>query len=68
MNISEGTIYPLLNRLKNQHLISSKWVELETGTPRKYYQITEKGKKVLAEMIQFWHQFNSSINLFLEEQ
>lgn len=66
LDISEGTIYPLLNRLKKDELITSKWVELESGIPRKYYQITERGKNVLSDMIKSWDQFNNSIKSLLE--
>ena len=68
MNLSEGTIYPLLNRLKNEELISSRWVEMPTGIPRKYYQITDKGKKALVEMKNSWKQFNASLQSLMEEQ
>ena len=67
MDISEGTIYPLLNRLKKNDLISSRWVEMETGIPRKYYQITEKGLQTLKEMKVSWDQFNKSLNLLSED-
>jgi len=67
MDISEGTIYPLLNRLKKDGLISSRWVEMETGIPRKYYQITEKGLQTLQEMKVSWDQFNKSLGLLSED-
>jgi len=56
IELSEGTIYPLLNRLKKEDLISSKWVEMETGVPRKYYRITEKGRNALKDMQISWEQ------------
>jgi len=68
MDISEGTIYPLLNRLKKDELISSRWVEMETGIPRKYYKITDKGLQTLKEMRVSWDQFNISLNLLSEDQ
>jgi len=68
MDISEGTIYPLLNRLKKDGLISSRWVEMETGIPRKYYKITDKGLQTLKEMRVSWDQFNISLNLLSEDQ
>jgi PadR family transcriptional regulator PadR len=67
MDISEGTIYPLLNRLKKDELIASRWVEMETGIPRKYYQITEKGLQSLKEMKVSWDQFNTSLSLLSED-
>jgi len=67
MNISEGTIYPLLNRLKKDDLIESHWVEMETGIPRKYYRITEKGLETLKEMKESWVQFTASLGLLSED-
>jgi PadR family transcriptional regulator, regulatory protein PadR len=52
--MAEGTIYPLLNRLKDDELIESKWVEMETGMPRKYYTITASGRSELNKMKAFW--------------
>ncbi len=68
MNISEGTIYPLLNRLKKDDLITSRWVEMETGIPRKYYKITEKGLQTLKDMKESWSQFTASLNRLSEEE
>ena len=62
MDISEGTIYPLLNRLSKEELISSNWRVVENTIPRKYYQITEKGFHSLHNMENFWEQFVSSIH------
>lgn len=67
MNISEGTIYPLLNRLKSQELISSKWVEKDTGIPRKYYHITDKGRDILGAMKHSWGEFNKALKSMMEE-
>ncbi|MGD2086795.1 MAG: PadR family transcriptional regulator [Candidatus Aminicenantes bacterium] len=68
INVSEGTIYPLLNRLKNDEFITSKWVEMETGIPRKYYQLTPGGKKLLTNMKNSWKQFSSAVQQLMEEQ
>jgi len=51
IEVTEGTIYPLLIRLSKENLLTSKWVEQQSGIPRKYYQIAEDGKKNLNEMI-----------------
>ncbi len=67
INVSEGTIYPLLNRLKKDELIISKWVEMDTGIPRKYYQITEKGENILAGMKRAWGKFSTSIDQLMAE-
>ena len=50
MDIADGTIYPLLNRLKKEKIVESRWVEMEEGIPRKYYQLTDLGKQQLEEM------------------
>lgn len=67
LEISEGTIYPLLNRLKKEALITSRWLEMDSGLPRKYYQITEKGVLALKEMNRSWRQFTASLHGLLEE-
>ena len=50
VEIKEGTIYPLLIRLMKDNLLTSKWIEQSSGIPRKYYQISPEGKKILREM------------------
>ncbi len=67
LEISEGTIYPLLNRLKKEELIASSWREMEAGIPRKYYRITEKGIHALEAMGSSWQQFVSSLRKLIEE-
>lgn len=67
LEISEGTIYPLLNRLKNDGLISSRWEEKESGIPRKYYLLAEKGRSALAEAKRSWLAFNASLERLMEE-
>jgi PadR family transcriptional regulator, regulatory protein PadR len=54
MIVVEGTLYPLLNRLKSAELVSYRWVESESGPPRKYYSITEEGQKFLATLSETW--------------
>ena len=54
IGIAEGTLYPLMNRLKMEELLGSKWVEQETGIPRKYYFLTDMGKKTLEDMKTHW--------------
>lgn len=67
INVSEGTIYPLLNRLKKEKLINSRWIEMGTGIPRKYYKITDRGAKILSGMKELWNKFRLSIDQLLEE-
>ena len=54
MIVVEGTLYPLLTRQKNQGLLSYRWEESTQGPPRKYYQITDKGRAVLDELDKAW--------------
>lgn len=62
MIVVEGTLYPLLIRLKNQGVLSYRWEESTQGPPRKYYMITEKGEAQLAEMDSAWNELVESIN------
>lgn len=52
--VVEGTLYPLLTRLKNDGLLSYRWEESKSGPPRKYYQITDKGLEFLAQLDKSW--------------
>jgi PadR family transcriptional regulator, regulatory protein PadR len=61
MEIAEGTIYPLLNRLKKENLLKSEWIEMEVGIPRKYYQLTDEGKTQLDVMQEYIESLNQSI-------
>lgn len=61
IDIAEGTLYPLLIRLKDDNLVTSKWVEQESGIPRKYYSLTDEGKETLAEMKKYWDNLYTSI-------
>lgn len=61
IEIAEGTLYPLMNRLKKENLVSSKWVEQESGIPRKYYSLTAMGAETLDQMSLFWNDLESSI-------
>lgn len=56
MIVVEGTLYPLLTRLKNQGLLSYRWEESTQGPPRKYYSLTDKGREALAEMDIAWKE------------
>lgn len=54
MIVVEGTLYPLLTRLKNAGLVEYKWVESKSGPPRKYYTLTDLGKKFLDGLSETW--------------
>lgn len=57
LSVPEGTIYPLLNRLKTEGLVTSEWVEAEAGHPRKYYALTELGRARVRDMAAAWTSF-----------
>lgn len=59
--VVEGTLYPLLSRLKNSELLSYRWVESTQGPPRKYYQLTEKGEQFLKELENSWEELTNTI-------
>jgi len=63
--VSEGTVYPLLSRLKALGLVRSEWVESDAGHPRKYYALTPAGKKRALEMAAIWTRFSSSMDQLL---
>ncbi len=60
--VVEGTLYPLLSRLKNSGFLSYSWKESTSGPPRKYFAITPEGKKVLDEMNENWNQLVNAVN------
>jgi PadR family transcriptional regulator PadR len=60
--VSEGTVYPLLSRLKALGLVRSEWVESDAGHPRKYYALTPAGKQRVREMAGMWARFSASMS------
>jgi PadR family transcriptional regulator PadR len=64
--LAEGTIYPILNRLKAEGLLTSEWVEAEAGHPRKYYSLTDAGRQRLRRMAEAWVSFSSGLSRLLE--
>jgi PadR family transcriptional regulator PadR len=60
--VVEGTLYPLLSRLKNDGLLSYNWVESKSGPPRKYYQLTEEGKTFMQELSLTWTELVEAVN------
>lgn len=61
--VVEGTLYPLLSRLKNDGLLTYRWEESKSGPPRKYYIITEIGKRVLQELKGSWNDLVNSVSI-----
>lgn len=64
MQIDQGTLYPLLRRLEDQNLLESDW-RVDSSRPRRYYILSELGKKVLKEMAAEWSRINSIVNNLL---
>ncbi len=62
MIVVEGTLYPLLTRLKNDGYLSYRWEESVQGPPRKYYELTESGHLFLAELETSWQDLLETIN------
>ena len=61
LQILEGTLYPLLTRLKNADLLSYRWVESSGGPPRKYFTLTEKGAAFYAELESTWKEMSGAV-------
>jgi PadR family transcriptional regulator PadR len=60
--VVEGTLYPLLTRLKNAGLLDYRWEESKSGPPRKYYKLTELGHQFLHELSQTWNELVHAVN------
>lgn len=67
IDIAEGTIYPLLRRLTKEGYFSTYLAESEEGPPRKYYQITDKGKQYKTELMDEWRRFVAGVTRLIEE-
>jgi PadR family transcriptional regulator, regulatory protein PadR len=65
--IVEGTLYPLLTRLKNDGLLSYRWVESQSGPPRKYFTLTPEGKTFLKELTDGWNELTASVNNIIQQ-
>lgn len=63
--VAEGTVYPLLTRLRALGLVESEWVESDSGHPRKYYSLTAAGRERALEMGRTWARFAASLNHLL---
>lgn len=67
INVNEGTIYPLLKRLTNEHYFETYLSESTEGPPRKYYRITGNGKTRTTELLQEWNEFHEQVSRFIKE-
>ncbi|PLX05278.1 MAG: PadR family transcriptional regulator [Marinilabiliales bacterium] len=66
--VVEGTVYPLLTRLKNDNILKYKWEESTSGPPRKYYSLTEKGNEILKQLKESWNELNKSVTKLLNKK
>lgn len=57
----EGTLYPLLSKMRRESLVDYEWQESEAGPPRKYYRLTGKGRAQLAELDDYWREINRTV-------
>ena len=60
--VVEGTVYPLLTRMKNEGLLSYRWQESTEGPPRKYYALTDEGRNLLSQLDEEWQSICQAIN------
>lgn len=60
--VVEGTLYPLLSRLKNAGLLAYTWKESKSGPPRKYYTLTDEGTQFLEALMETWEELNEAVN------
>lgn len=66
--VVEGTLYPLLTRLKNSGLLDYKWVESTSGPPRKYYVLTETGQLFLDNLNSTWNELSESVTTIISKK
>lgn len=64
--VVEGTMYPLLTRLKNEGFMTYYWEESRSGPPRKYYEITELGRSFFKELMKSWKELTTSVNAIIK--
>ena len=67
MVTGEGTLYPLLSRLKREGHVATRWRESDAGPPRKYYSITPAGRRALAGFLTEWRRFRDAVDSILAE-
>ena len=68
LHILEGTLYPLLTRLKNAGLLTYRWVESNSGPPRKYFSLTEKGDAFYRELEATWNELANAVKALSEAE
>lgn len=68
MGISEGSIYPLLARLRTEKKVETEWVESEVGHAHKYYELTDTGRATVKAMLTAWKEFSAAVTALMEEK
>lgn len=66
--LKEGTLYPVLYRLEDAGLVATRWETLERGVPRKYYRLTESGRRRLGELVADWRAFVAGVERVLARE
>lgn len=64
--VSEGTVYPLLSRLRKEGHVATTWQESDAGPPRKYYAITPEGRAALTDFAEEWARFRDAVDIVLQ--
>ena len=67
MLTTDGTMYPLLSRLRREGLVTTEWRESDSGPPRRYYGLTPEGRDALATFRRQWATFRDAVDVILEE-
>ena len=67
LRVTEGTLYPLLHRMKSDGKVTSEWVESNSGHPRKYYHLTAAGQRQFDVLLTTWREFVTAASRILEE-
>jgi PadR family transcriptional regulator, regulatory protein PadR len=68
LQILEGTLYPLLTRLKNAGMLTYRWVESNSGPPRKYFSLTPTGEQFYQELEQTWQELSNGVNVLTSKR
>lgn len=66
--VVEGTVYPLLSRLKNDGMLTYRWEESTSGPPRKYFRITPAGQDLLSDLLQNWQSLSQSVEQIIHKK
>ena len=66
--VVEGTVYPLLSRLKNDGMLAYRWEESTSGPPRKYFRITPAGQDLLSDLLQNWQSLSQSVEQIIHNK